>query len=171
MQAEQARHVNTKWLRKLSDLPLSLRCKLHFESDQSQNSLLKALYITYSLLRLDTHRCLLWGRGCLKLSSSQQIAHYSTQNDSLLPLFVTDVVLVIKTCFRNQTHKKRTVSRIFITLLTRKIPRMFPSNSKNKLKNSTVWWSWPLTSYCDVTKTYFSGALRVEREILSMFLG
>ena len=43
-------------------------CKLHFESNQSQNSLRKASCITNSLLRRDTHRCfLLWRRGRLRL--------------------------------------------------------------------------------------------------------
>ena len=58
MRAEQAtcqREVSVKIIR----LTSVASCKLHSESNQSQNSLRKASYITNSLLRLDTHRCFL----------------------------------------------------------------------------------------------------------------
>ena len=58
MRAEQATCQHEVSV-KIIQLTSVASCKLHFESNQSQNSLRKASCITSSLLCLDTHRWVL----------------------------------------------------------------------------------------------------------------
>ena len=46
-------------------------------------------------------------RSTLRQLDSAQTEHYSTQNDFPVPLFITNIVLTIKTHLGGQTHKKR----------------------------------------------------------------
>ena len=78
----------------------------------------------------------------------------SAQNDSLVPVFITNVFNVPKPVSGNQIHKKRAVSRIFFTLLPWKIV-IFSLISKNTSKNSVARWWWLLTIGCDIMKTFF----------------
>ena len=83
---------------------------------------------------LNAHRYfLLCGRGRLKLRQLES-ANYTVLHSKYL----------LRTCFKyyeavsgNQNYKKRIISRIFYTLLARKIP-IYPSKFKNIRKNSVM---------------------------------
>ena len=97
--------------------------KLHFESNQSQNSLRKASYITNSLLcSANTANTL---RERAFEASSARVSKLHTTPLKMTPLYRYS----IQTWFKyfkpvsvNQTHKKRPVSGIIFIFQTRKIP-------------------------------------------------
>ena len=81
------------------------------------------------------------------VSSSLQTAHYSTQNESLVPLFVSDVILGLKNPFQGIKITKSEQCREYFTPYCHAKYRSLHRTHRTYLK--------PLTSYRDVTKKYF----------------
>jgi len=126
---EQAPHGGVKWVwikRSRITCTLTISCKLHLKSNQSSKSLQKLhtgpifCFAGYPSLFLTILR-----RGRLKqhdprfVRSSEQIAHYSTQNDSPVPPFITNIVWVLKTHLRTSN-----------SLITRSIKDIFDLKTK-----------------------------------------
>jgi len=126
---EQAPHGGVKWVwikRSRITCTLTISCKLHLKSNQSSKSLQKLhtgpifCFAGYPSLFLTILR-----RGRLKqhdprfVRSSEQTAHYSTQNDSPVPPFITNIVWVLKTHLRTSN-----------SLITRSIKDIFDLKTK-----------------------------------------
>ena len=77
--------------------------------------------------------------------SIPQTAHYSTQNDFPVPLFITNIFLSMKIHLGGQTHKKtRSIKDIFRLNPTRHI-HPFVHRSIDRSRDKIAWWWWPLT--------------------------
>ena len=133
---------------KIFQLTSVASCKLHFESNQSQISFLKASYIAFFFAWIPIVVLHSEGEGAWSfVSSSQQTAHYSTQNESLVPLFVSDVIVGLKNPFQGIKITKSEQRREYFTPYCHAKYRSLHRTRRTYLR--------PLTSYRDVTKKYF----------------
>ena len=153
--------------------------KLHLKSSRSSNSLQKPH--TEPILCSDCIPIVVFDNpeedncsntiDALSARLDSATVHYTTQNDFLgfpVPLFITNIFLVLKTDLGGQTYKKTRSIKDF-SFLNLENTDPFVDRLK-EFQRKTGWWWWPLTSYCDVKKrisavpsSYYLGPSRFEK--------
>ena len=90
------------------------------------------------------------------VTSSRQTPHFSSQNDSLVPLFVTDVVWVFKAHLRESNSQKARSAKSIFHLKPRKIP-ILSSHGSIEAYDTLIMITTDQLLWRH--KTYFRGAL------------